>query len=57
MRVMKDQGFAPNQEYAAQTTQGNMQRGVRSRIDTKKLDLKSNCDTSTPYIVLRVSHN
>ena len=27
-----------------------------SRIDTKKLDLKSNCATSTPYIVLRISH-
>ena len=29
----------------------------RSRIDMKKLDLKSNCATSTPYIVLRISHN
>ena len=28
-----------------------------SRIGTKKLDLKSNCATGTPYIVLRMSHN
>ena len=34
-----------------------LQRGVRSRVDTKKLDLKSNCATGTPYIVLQVSHN
>ena len=31
--------------------------GKRSRIGTKKLDLKSNCATSTPYIVLCFSHN
>ena len=34
-----------------------LQRGVRGCIGMKKLDLKSNCATSTPYIVLRVSHN
>ena len=28
-----------------------------SRIGTKKLDLKSNCATGTPYIVLRISHD
>ena len=33
-----------------------LRREVRGCIGTKKLDLKSNCATSTPYIVSRVSH-
>ena len=36
---------------------GQLQRRIRGRIGTKKLDLKSNCATSTPYIVLQASHN
>ena len=45
------------QEDAAQATQGSCRKESDSRIGTKKLDLKSNCATSTPYIVLQRSHN
>ena len=41
---------------AAQATQGSCGEESRSRIGTKKLDLKSNCGPTTAYMVLHVSH-
>ena len=36
------------QDDAAQATHGSCREESGSRIDTKKLDLKSNCGSSTP---------
>ena len=45
-RVRWDRGLSLCQDNAAQTTQGSCKRD-RSRIGTKKLDLKSNCGATT----------
>ena len=57
MRESKGLRSFTQSDDAAQATQGSCREEFRGRIGTKKLDLKSNCATSTPYIVLRISHN
>ena len=40
-------GFSTQSDDAAQATQGSCGRESRGRIGTKKLDLKSNCGSTT----------
>ena len=55
VKVQKVEVFHSTRQCCASHT--GVADGSGSRIGTKKLDLKSNCATHTPYIVLQVSHN